>query len=84
MIQGPVAGGPINANPGLNFDLSFLLFRSKAFYRLIFFILYSTSNHCIAGKKTKLNFLFKHSYLILNFALTLGYLNPALNIPAQG
>ena len=35
-------------------------------------------------KRTKLNLLFKHSYLILNFALTLGYLNPVLNIPAQG
>ena len=30
----------------------------------------------------KLNFLFKLSYLNSNFALTLGYLNPALNNPA--
>ena len=50
IIQGPAVGGPINANRGLNFDLGFLLFRSKAFYRLIFFILYSASNHCIVGK----------------------------------
>ena len=34
-------------------------------------------------KRTKLNLLYKLSYLNSNFALTLGYLNPALNNPAQ-
>ena len=34
-------------------------------------------------KRIKLNLLFKLSYLNSNFALTLGYLNPALNNPAQ-
>ena len=34
------------------------------------------------AKRIKLNLLFKLSYLNLNFALTLGYLNPALNNPA--
>ena len=29
-----------------------------------------------------MNLLFKLSYLNSNFALTLGYFNPALNIPA--
>ena len=34
-------------------------------------------------KRIKLNFLFNPSYLNSNFTLTLGYLNPALNNPAQ-
>ena len=34
-------------------------------------------------KRIKLNLLFKFSYLNSNFALTLGYLNPALNNQAQ-
>ena len=33
-------------------------------------------------ERIKLNLLFKHSSLISNFAVTLGYLNPALNNPA--
>ena len=33
-------------------------------------------------KRIKLNSLFKLSYLNSNFALTLGYHNPALNNPA--
>ena len=35
------------------------------------------------AKRTKLNLAFKLSYLICNFELTLDYLNPALNNPAQ-
>ena len=35
------------------------------------------------GFQVKLNFRFKLSYVNLNFTLTLGYLNPALNNPAQ-
>ena len=34
-------------------------------------------------KRTKLNLLFKLSYLNSNFAPTLGYLESALNSPAQ-
>ena len=34
-------------------------------------------------KRIKLNLLFNPSYLNSNLALTLGYLNPALNNPAQ-
>ena len=34
-------------------------------------------------KRIKLNLLFKPSYLISNFALTVGYLNPASNNPAR-
>ena len=35
------------------------------------------------GFRVKLNLRFKLSYVNLNFALTLGYLNRALNDPAQ-
>ena len=42
-------------------------------------ILFRVSNYQIVDKRIKLNLLFKLSYLISNFALTLGYVNPALN-----
>ena len=50
---------------------------------MIFSILFGVSNHQIVGKRIKLHLLFKFSYLSSNFALTLGYLNPASNNPAQ-
>ena len=50
---------------------------------MIFSILFRVSNHQIVGKRNKLHLLFKLSYLSSNFALTLGYLNPASNNPAQ-
>ena len=49
--QGPVVRRPISTNPGLNFNLGFFFFCSKAFYRIIFSILFRASNHQIAGKK---------------------------------
>ena len=83
VTQGPVVRRTISANPGLNFNLGFFFFCSKAFSRIIFSILFIASNHQFVGKKNKTDFLFKLSYLNSNFALTLGYLNPALNNPAQ-
>ena len=82
--MGAVVRRPISANPGLNLNLGFFSFCSKAFSRIIFSILSKASSHQIVGKKNnfKLNLLFKLSYLNSNFALTLGYLNPALNNPA--
>ena len=50
---------------------------------MIFSILFRVSNHQIVGKRIKLHLLFKLSYLSSNFALTLGYINPASNNPAQ-
>ena len=41
------------------------------------------ANHQSVDKKIKTSLLFKLSYLNSNFALTLGYLNPSLNNPAQ-
>ena len=83
ILQGPVVRRRISADPRLNFNLGLFFFCSKAFSRIIFSILFRASNHQIVGKKNKTDFLFKLSYLSSNFALTLSYLNPALNNTAQ-
>ena len=83
VTQSPVVRRPISANPGLNFSLGFLFFVQKYFpgYFSLFFIEYQLFT--FQAKRIKLNLLFKFSDLNLYFALTLGYLNPALNNPAQ-
>jgi len=63
--------------------VSFSFFQKHAFSRIIFSVLFRASNHQIVGKENKTEFAFKLSYHNSNFALTLGYLNPALNKPAQ-
>ena len=74
--------GRLVLNPGLNLTrVSFLMFKS------IFLdnFLCCFWEHLIINlltKRIKLNLLFKLSYLNSNFALTLGYFNPALNNPA--
>ena len=57
-LQGPVVRRPISTNPGLNFNLGFFFFCSKAFSRIIFSILFRASNHQIVGKKNKTEFAF--------------------------
>ena len=79
---GPVVRRLISANPGWNFNAGFFLFCLKAFSRIIFSLLFRASNHQLVDKKNKLNLLLRLSYLNSNFALTLCYLNPALNNPA--
>ena len=49
--QDPVVRKPISTNLGLNFNLGFLFFCSKAFTRIIFTILYRASIQYITGKK---------------------------------
>ena len=56
--QGPVVRRPISANPGLNFNLGFYFFCSKAFFRIIFSILFRASNHQIVDKKNKTKLAF--------------------------
>ena len=73
----PVARRLISVNPRLNVC-------SKVFPKNIFPILFRAFSHQVVDKKTKLNFPFKLSNLNLNFALTQGYLNPALNNPTLG
>ena len=67
------------ANPGLNFNPGF--FSSNNF--LYFFSEHTiTYNHQIVFNKNYTACAFKLLYPSLNFALTLGYLNLALNNPA--
>ena len=69
-VQGPVvrSNAGCSANPGLKFNSGFFFFLSKALSRITFSIFFRVSNHQVVGKE---------------FALTLGYLKPALNNPAQ-
>ena len=57
-LQGPVVQRLISANPGLNLNLGFFFFCSKAFSWISFSILFRVSNHRIAGKKNKTEFAF--------------------------
>ena len=82
-LQGPVVRRPISVNPGLNCSPIFYFFCSKAFFRIIFSILFRASNYQIVDIKNQTEFAFKAFIPELKFALTLGYFNPALNNPAQ-
>ena len=62
-VKDPVV--PISANLRLNFIPGFFFFYWKAFFRVLFFVLFELSN------------------LNSEFALTLGYLTPALSNPVQ-
>ena len=75
--------GRLALTQGSNFNLGFFFFCSKEYFRIIFSTFFRASNHQIVGKIIRLNFLFELSYLNSNFALTLVYLNPALNNQAQ-
>ena len=81
MQLGPVVRGPISANPGSNFNLGSFFFCSKAFSQIICTILLEHPIIKLQAKRIQLNLLSKLSYLNSNFALTPGYLNPALNNP---
>ena len=68
-----------SANLGLNFNPGFFFFSSKALSRIIFSILLEYPITKLQAKRIRLDLFFKLSYLSSNFALTLGYLNPASN-----
>ena len=73
----------LDIRPGLNFNPNFFLFSLKAFYQIIFPIVFRASSiKLIEKKRIKLNWLLKLSFLNSNFTLTLGYLNSTLNNPA--
>ena len=74
MVPGPVRR-PISADVRWNFNPGFF-FYWKTFSGVILSVLLRSSNHHIVGK---MNLLFNLSNLHSNFALTLGYLNRALN-----
>ena len=64
----------------LPLNLGFFVFCSKAFSQIILYVIFRASNHQLVDKKNiKTEMLFRLSYLNSNLALTLGYLNLALN-----
>ena len=64
------------------FCVFFFFFFLKSFFSVLFF--FRASSHQIVHKMNTLNnFLFQPSYLNSNFALSLGYLNPALKNQAR-
>ena len=81
--QGPVVRRRISANTGLNFNLDFFTPLFESLFGIISSILYRASNHQILIKKNYTEFLLKLLDLKSEFTPTLGYLNPALNNPAQ-
>ena len=70
------------AESGLNFNLEFFSFCLKAFSRIIFPFFLQFQVTKMQTKRIYLNFLFKLLFLNSKFALTLGFLNRALNNPA--
>ena len=50
-LQSPAVRMPVSANPGLNFNLGFLILLSKELSQIIFSILFRVSNHQIVGKE---------------------------------
>ena len=76
-VQGPVVRRPISANPGLNFNLRFFIPSLKSLFGKIFSVLFKASSSHTLNKKNSTEDLKS------DFTLTLGYLNPALNNPAQ-
>ena len=75
--QGPVVQRPINPNPGLTLSSGFFIPLFKGLSLL--FITHPVIK--LLAKRILLNFLLKLSDLKSDFTLTLGYLNPSLNLP---
>ena len=60
-----------------------LLLLEKLFLGSVFFLEHPVIKLCVHKMNTLNNFLFQPSYLNSNFALSLGYLNPALKNQAR-
>ena len=75
--------GRLALNPGLNLTRVSLSCVQKHFSRIIFSVIFRALNHQLVDKKIKTEILLKLSNLNSNLALSLGYLNPALNNSAQ-
>ena len=68
---------------GVKLNLGFFTLCSKAFSQIILSVIFRASNHQLVDKKELKLKWFKLSNLNSNLALTLGYLNPALNNSAM-
>ena len=75
--------GRLALNPRLNLTRVSFSVVQKHFLGQFSLLFLRASNHQLVDKRIKLKLFFKLSNLNSNFALTLGYLNPALNNPAQ-
>ena len=76
--------GRLALNPGLNLTRVSFSFVQKHFLGQFSLIFIEHRIINLLTKIIKLNLLFKLSHLNSSFALTLGYLNPALNNPVLG
>ena len=81
IIQGPVVLRLISANPGLNFNLRFFIPLLKSLFGKIFSVLFKASSSHTLNKKNSTEFSCKAFRSEIGFQI--GYLNPALNNPAQ-
>ena len=77
-ILGTIVRRTISTNPGLNCNSGFLISLSKNLYGIIFIIPFFSIRSSTCRQKWQ-NFLLQLLDLKLNFSLTLGYLNLALN-----
>ena len=75
--------GRLGLNPKLNLTWVSFSFVQKHFLGQFSLIFIGHRINNLLTKRTKLNLLYNLSYLNSNFALILGYLNPALNNPAM-
>jgi len=82
LIRAQLFEGRLALNPGLNLARVSFSFVQENFLRQFSLIFIEHRIINLLTKRMKLNLLYKLSYLNSNFALTLGYLNPALNNPA--
>ena len=73
--QGPVVRRPISAWPRVRFNPGFFFFCSKTFSWIIFSVIFKSIQSSTCWQK-ELNWIYFSSF-------HLGYLNPALNNPAQ-
>ena len=82
-VQGPVFWRPINANPRLNLNQEFFISLFKCLFWIILSVLFRASNNQILDKKNYIKFSFEVSKTKIRFYI-LGFLEAALNNPAQG
>ena len=84
LLRAQLFEGRLALNPGLNLTrVSFSFVQNHFLGQFsVIFIEHRISN--LLTKRIKQNLLYKLLYLNWNFALTLGYLNPALNNSALG
>ena len=82
-VQGPVFWRLISANPRSNLNQEFFISLFKCLFWIILSVLFRASNNQILDKKNYIKFSFEVSKTKIRFYI-LGFLEAALNNPAQG